>query len=31
MFQKLIVDLVTVIIRGMKHGDIQKENREKNI
>ena len=31
MFQKLIVDLVTVIIRRMKHGNIQKENREKNI
>ena len=26
-----LVDLVTVIIRRMKHGIIQKENREKNI
>ena len=26
-----IIDLVTVIIRRMKHGIIQKENREKNI
>lgn len=31
MFQKLIVDLVTVIIRRMEHGIIQKENHEKNI
>ena len=29
MFQKLIVDLVTVIIRRMKYGIIQKENHEK--
>ena len=27
----IIVDLVTVIIRGMEHGFIQKENHEKNI
>ena len=31
MFQKLIVNLVSVIIRRMKYGIIQKENHEKDI